>query len=251
MKKDQNLQHVQLPNHMSEQNNSLKPKDLLVYAYLKKYMNKDTKTCYPSLQKLHEDSGASINFLRASIQNLVNAGYISTTKVGRGTLYTFLKWQNFEPFSYEFLDDKNTSFSEKAYIVSVQQYMFKDKDTQTGTITYSNEDLAKRINITSRTIKKLDKSLKEKGILESCQLTQRNQETYLPINQKTFHLDKVQQAIVFILGNHESRIQSTEKDVSDSKIEIEAIKKVLTPEQHKAFEIEYEKLKKKESLSNK
>ena len=120
MKKDQNLQHVQLPNRMSEQNNSLKPKDLLVYAYLKKYMNKETKTCYPSLQKLHEDSGASINFLRASIQNLVNTGYISTTKIGRSTQYTFLKWQNFEPFSYEFLDDKNTTFSEKAYIVSVQ-----------------------------------------------------------------------------------------------------------------------------------
>ena len=129
--------------------------------------------------------------------------------------------------------------------------MFKNKDNQTGTITYSNEDLAKRINISSRTITRLNKSLKEKGLLDMVQLSQRNQETGLPINQKTFHLDKVQQAIVFILGNHESRIQDTEKDVSDSKIEIEAIKKVLTPEQRKAFELEKEKLKEKESLSNK
>ena len=138
MENEINKQHVQVPNDMTEQNIYLKPGDILIYATIKRHMDKDTKTCYPSLDTISRESGASINTVRASIQNLVNAEYIEVTPKGRGKLYRFLKWDKFEPFSYDFLDNKKLTFKEKAYILATQQYMFKKEETQDGVVTYNN-----------------------------------------------------------------------------------------------------------------
>ena len=186
MEKEINKQHVQVPNDMTEQNNSLKPGDLLIYATIKRHM---------------------------SIQNLINTNYIEVTPKGRGKLYRFLKWEEFEPFSYNFLDNKKLSFKEKAYILATQQYMFKNKDTQNGIVTYNNIELSKRINTSPSTISRLDSSLKEKEFLDINVLTQKDQETGLPIREKVFHLSKIEQAIVFILGNHEERIQENTNEI--------------------------------------
>lgn len=213
MEKEVNKHHVQVPNDMTEQNNSLKPGDLLIYATIKRHMDKDTKTCYPSLNTIAAESGASINTVRASIQNLINTQYIEVTQKGRGKLYKFLKWDKFEPFSYDFLDNKKLSFKEKAYILATQQYMFKNKETQNGIVTYNNIELSKRINTSPSTISRLDSSLREKEFLDINILTQKDQETGLPIREKVFHLSKIEQAIVFILGNHEERIQENTNEI--------------------------------------
>lgn len=213
MEKEINKHHVQVPNDMTEQNNSLKPGDLLIYATIKRHMDKDTKTCYPSLNTIAAESGASINTVRSSIQNLINTQYIEVTQKGRGKLYKFLKWDKFEPFSYDFLDNKKLSFKEKAYILATQQYMFKNKETQNGIVTYNNIELSKRINTSPSTISRLDSSLREKEFLDINILTQKDQETGLPIREKVFHLSKIEQAIVFILGNHEERIQENTNEI--------------------------------------
>ena len=223
MEKEINKQHVQVPNDMTEQNNSLKPGDLLIYATIKRHMDKDTKTCYPSLNVIAAESGASINTVRTSIQNLINTKYIEVTPKGRGKLYRFLKWDTFEPFSYDFLDNKKLSFKEKAYILATQQYMFKNKDTQNGIVTYNNIELSKRINTSPSTISRLDSSLKEKEFLDINILTQKDLETGLPIREKIFHLSKMEQAIVFILGDHEQRIESLEERLN--RLEQELCKK--------------------------
>lgn len=210
METKENKQHVQVPNKMTEENTYLKPGDLLIYATIKRYMNAETKTCFPSLNTIASDSGASINTVRNSIQNLVNSGYIEVTQKGRGKLYRFLKWDRFEPFSYDFLDNKSLSFKEKAYILATQQYMFKDEDTQEGIVTYNNVDLSKRLNVSPSTISRMDTALISKDLLKVNTLTQKDGETGLPIKQKIFRLNKLQQAIVFILGNHEDRIQNNE-----------------------------------------
>ena len=216
--------HVQVPNDMTEQNSYLKPADILIYATIKRHMNKETKTCYPSLSTISQESGASVNTVKASIQNLVNAEYIIVSKKGRGNLYTFLKWDKFEPFSYSFLDNKNLTFKEKAYILSAQQYMFKKEDTQDGIITYDNVELSKRLNISPTTISRLNDSLTIKKFLKINTLSQRNPETGLPIKEKVFHLSKIEQAIVFILKNHEERIKETEDKVKDNSNEISLLK---------------------------
>ena len=225
MEKEINKQHVQVPNDMTEQNNSLKPGDLLIYATIKRHMDKDTKTCYPSLDTISRESGASINTVRASIQNLVNAEYIEVTPKGRGKLYRFLKWDKFEPFSYDFLDNKKLTFKEKAYILATQQYMFKKEETQDGIVTYNNIELSKRLNISPSTVSRLDSTLQAKQILNINTLSQKDPETGLPIKEKVFHLSKIEQAIVFILGNHEERLRDTENKVETNTNEIDLLKK--------------------------
>jgi DNA-binding transcriptional regulator YhcF (GntR family) len=225
MEKEINKHHVQVPNDMTEQNNSLKPGDLLIYATIKRHMDKDTKTCYPSLNTIATESGASINTVRSSIQNLINTQYIEVTQKGRGKLYKFLKWDKFEPFSYDFLDNKKLSFKEKAYILATQQYMFKNKETQNGIVTYNNIELSKRINTSPSTISRLDSSLREKEFLDINILTQRDQETGLPIREKVFHLSKIEQAIVFILGNHEERIQENTNEIQLLKERMDKLEK--------------------------
>ena len=81
---------------------------------------------------------------------------------------------------------------------------------ENGITTYNNVELAKRLNISPATVSRMDTSLINKELLDINTLTQRDQETGLPIKQKVFHLNKLQQAIIFILGNHEQRIQNNE-----------------------------------------
>jgi Mn-dependent DtxR family transcriptional regulator len=225
MENEINKQHVQVPNDMTEQNIYLKPGDILIYATIKRHMDKDTKTCYPSLDTISRESGASINTVRASIQNLVNAEYIEVTPKGRGKLYRFLKWDKFEPFSYNFLDNKKLTFKEKAYILATQQYMFKKEETQDGVVTYNNIELSKRLNISPSTVSRLDSALQAKQILNINTLVLKDPETGLPIKEKVFHLSKIEQAIVFILGNHEERLRDTENKVETNTNEIDLLKK--------------------------
>lgn len=225
MKTEENKRHVQVPNDMTQEHNYLKPGDLLIYATIKRHMDKDTKTCYPSLEKISRESGASINTVRASIQNLVNAEYITVEKKGRGKLYRFLKWDEFEPFSYEFLDNVKLSYKEKSYLLATQQYMFKDSETQDGIITFSNVELAKRINVSPSTISRIDSSLEEKQYLDVTTLSQRDQQTELPIRRKSYHLSKFDQAVVFTLSNHEHRIQQTEDKVESLEERITKLEK--------------------------
>lgn len=236
MENELTKRHVQVPNDMTEQNNYLKPADILIYATIKRHMDKETKTCYPSLDTISKESGASINTVKNSIQNLINSEYITVSKRGRGKLYTFLKWDKFEPFSYNFLDNKNLTFKEKAYILSAQQYMFKKDDTQDGIITYDNIELSKRLNISPTTISRLNDSLIMKNFLKINTLSQRNPETGLPIKEKIFHLSKIEQAIVFILKNHEERLRQTENQVESNTNEIDLLKKKVAELEKKLAE---------------
>ena len=103
--------------------------------------------------------------------------------------------------------------------------MFKKEDTQDGVVTYNNIELAKRINISPSTISRLDSSLKEKDFLQINTLTQKDAESGLFIKEKVFHLSKIEQAIVFILKNHEERLRDTENKVENNTNEIDLLKK--------------------------
>ena len=89
-----NKQHVQLPNNMIKKD-GLEPRDLLVYAVLKKYMNNESKECFPSLETLSKESGYSINTIRNSIKLLQANNYISIRKEGRKNIYRFNPYKNF------------------------------------------------------------------------------------------------------------------------------------------------------------
>lgn len=215
-----NKQHVQLPNNMIKKD-GLEPRDLLVYAVLKKYMNNESKECFPSLETLSKESGYSINTIRNSIKLLQANNYISIRKEGRKNIYRFNPYKNFEPFSYDFLEfdlDPN----EKAYILASQQFMIKDQDG-IGKTTYSNETLSEKLNISSRTITRLDNSLVEKGYLNIVKTKAKDPETGLFINEKFFHLDELGQAIIWTLQKHDEEIEELKETTSSNSKDLKIV----------------------------
>lgn len=238
MKKDEltTLQHVQLPNNMTV-TKELDPKDLLIYVCIKRYMNKITKECFPSLETLVGVSGVSKPTVRKSIEKLKELGYIAVRREGRKNVYKFNGYKNFEPFSYAFLDKQDLSPNEKAYLIVSQQHMFKDIDGE-GKISYTDSELAEKINMSYNSVAKYNKSLKEKGYLDIIKTGKRDIETGLMVQEKMFHLNELEQAIVFALQNHEERIGKNESEIEVMK---KQLKVVL--ESNKKMEQENEELR--------
>lgn len=189
MEEEKSIQHVQLPNRMD-----LEPKDQLIYLTLKRYDNGCNK-CFPSLKILAKKSGAAINTVRDSIERLIEKGYITREKNGRGYKYTFNPYKNFEPFSYDFLDKEDISFTTKAYLCASQQYMFKDIEGL-GKISYSNSELSQLINMPKATISKCNRELVRKDYLTILKNHAKDLETNCKTDTKVFELNKFGQAIV-------------------------------------------------------
>ncbi len=74
-----NLQHVQVPR-MDISTEGLEHIDPLIYAYIKKYMNKDTKESFPAIKTLVKESGLYKDVITASISRLEAAGYIEVIR---------------------------------------------------------------------------------------------------------------------------------------------------------------------------
>lgn len=224
--------HIQLPNNMIKKD-GLEPKDLLIYMSIKTHMGYESKECYPSLATISKNSGYSINTIRKSIEVLVENKYISIRKEGRKNVYKFNPYKNFEPFSDEFLESDKLETNEKAYMIAAQQFLIKDQKG-IGKTTYSNEELADKLNISSKTISRMDKSLEKKGFLNIIKTNKKDPITGLFLNEKFFHLDELGQAVIWTLQKHENDIESlkekTESTASDLKIvlrENEMLKKRL------------------------
>ena len=233
-----NKQHVQLPNNMTN-HEDLSPKDLLVYTTIKRFMNKDTKSCFPSIATIVEKSGVSKPTVLKAIDKLEKFNYITISKHGRNNLYTFNSYKNFEPFSYEFLDRTDISVEEKSLIVVEQQLMFKDKEGF-GKITYTDLELSKKINMSYTSIVKHHKSLEQKGFMTTIKTSAKDSLTGISINEKIFHLNELGQAIIWTLQKHEDDInelkektESTAKDVDLLLKEIQRLNKRLDEVENK------------------
>jgi len=210
---NENLQHVQLPNSMTK-NSDLTPKDLLIYVSIKRHMNKDTKEAFPSQDTICKHASTTKPTVKKCIEKLVSLGYITIRKQGRQHVYKFNSHKNFEPFSYDFLDKEDVSFTTKAHILATQQYMFKDVDSM-GKLTYNDFQLSQLINSSPQTVARCNKELEDKGYLSVVATKAKDSDTGLKVNEKIFHLDALGQAIVFTLQQHEERLNRV-----DSKIEI-------------------------------
>lgn len=213
-------QHVQLPNNMADKD--LKPQDQLIYLGIKRHMN-TANVAYPSLTQIKKETGASIDTIRKCIESLVKKDYLTTEKDGRRTKYIFSKIKGFEPFSYDFLDKTDLTFTEKAYLAATQQLMFKDSEGY-GKVSYSNEQIANKINMSESTVARCNRSLANKEYLTIIENESRSLETGLPTNTKIFELNKLGQAVIWTLKNHEDRLQKVEETTTS---EIDALKKEI------------------------
>lgn len=214
-------QFTQLP---SGEKNQLTPIEKLVYVYLRRYMNEETKESFPSQERLAKDSGLSRSTIIKSIKSLIDLEYIekvySPTRV---THYRFKKLLHFEPFSYEFLDNKDIKPLDKAYIIASQEHMFKNEEGK-GKMLYTNRELSELINMPQATISKCNRSLVGDKILSLA--TDNNGEVV-----KTFNLSKVGQAIIWTLQKHEDDIDSLKKDNEYLHKKIDELEKQLNKQQ--------------------
>ena len=72
-------QHVQVP-HLTNNDLEITPKDLLIYACIRRYMNKDSKKSFPSLEIIAKDCGASRPTISKSIKLLEKYNYLKCIK---------------------------------------------------------------------------------------------------------------------------------------------------------------------------
>ena len=189
----------------------LDPKDKLIYIAIRRYMDKTTLEAFPSYATITKDTSAAAKTIKKCIDNLVREGYLETRKEGRKIIYKFNNKKQFEPFSYDFLDKPDLSFTEKSYIIASQQYMFKDEEE--GKINYNNRELSKLINMPESTISKCNRSLERKGYLEgSSEIV------------KKFQLRELDQLFIWKFKEQDEKIQKNSEDIDYLKRELKRIK---------------------------
>lgn len=203
-------------NENEEPQPNLTPKDKLIYVALRRYMDKSSMEAFPSYARITKDTGAAAKTIKNSVDKLVNEGYLKTRKDGRKIVYIFNNKKKFEPYSWDFLDRQDLSFTEKSYLVASQQYMYKDENTETGKISYTNKELSKIIKMPESTISRVNHSLETKGFLEGASLP-----------TKSFDLRKLDQIFIWKLKEQDEKIAQNTKDINNNKERIIQLEKAL------------------------
>lgn len=208
----------------NESERTLKKGDKVVYAAIRRNMNAETRSCFPSIHTIKALSGCGQAKVTQAIKRLEKAGFLTIgaqiTPAGRVcNLYTFPETsfdKSFEMFTYEFLDmDLPTNVKE--YYMDVQHYFLDDgsKEKGVGRCNYSNAEIARRTGWSIPTVKKNNALLIEKGLLTEEVLPEKDQ-AGLPIVQKQFDLDGLHQAALWAKAVTEQITKNTD--------DIEAIK---------------------------
>lgn len=209
---EKSQQHVQVPDPVKEKK-ELKPIDYLVYANIRRYMNKDTKTCWPSLATIAKDCQCSVPTIRTSIKRLHKEGLLDIIKrKGQSDMYRFKELlKNFERFTPEFLDNPELTPEEKAYLIGLHSQSYKNEDY--AVTTYSNQEIADNLNMPIRTVQYYNKSLQEKEIMTEIATSVKDAAGF-NVAAKAVDMHKIGQAILYInkrVDDHEDRITNLEK----------------------------------------
>lgn len=202
-------QYVIYP-HNEDSHLSLSPGDKLIYLAIRRYMNKESMEAFPSYARITKDTGAAAKTIKKSVDRLINEGYLETRKEGKKIIYKFNNKRQFEPFSYDFLDKQDLTFTEKSYIVATQQYMYKDDEK--GNVSYTNKELSQLINMSESTISRCNHSLEVKGYLEGASD---------PI--KRFQLRELDQLFIWKFKEQDERIQKNSEDIEYLKKELKRL----------------------------
>lgn len=93
-----------------------------------------------------------------------------------------------------------------------------------GKISYSNEVLADKINCSTRSIYRYDRSLQEKNYLTIVDNKMRDLETGCLTKTKIFNLNDYSQQIVFILRAHHDQIIENTNAIAALKEEVKELR---------------------------
>lgn len=85
------MQHVQIPNELVnlKRDKKLEQGDQVIFAAVKKYMNANTRECFPSITTLAKDLKCSRTKILAAIDRLCTCGLMEK-KTNSGSRNTYL-----------------------------------------------------------------------------------------------------------------------------------------------------------------
>lgn len=123
-------------------------------------------------------------------------------------------------FTDEFLD-MDLNIKVKEYYMDIQPYLY-GKESGVGKTTYSNTKLAELTGLSIPTIKKYNTILIEKNLLSE-EVTDKRDTAGLPIVQKSFDLNGLQQAALWVKAVTE-QVTTNTADIEDLKMSNEEMK---------------------------
>lgn len=111
-------------------------------------------------------------------------------------------------FTYEFLD-MDLPINVKEYYMDIQQWLV-DKETGVGKCYYSNAEIAKKTGRDIKSVKKYNTELIKKGYLQEAPMENQRDAYGLPVIQKSFNLEDLNQAQLWVKAVNQSMQQTTE-----------------------------------------
>lgn len=236
------MKHTEIPQNFNW--NQLEWCDQLVFAQIKRFMNSETRSCYPTLEKIHDLTGLSHQFLKDSIKRLSSFGLIQITRrKGTSNIYYFPpETDQFEMFSETFLDLK-LPIKVKEYYMKLQKFLF-DKGEKISYTQYSDSEIAKMVGLSLPTVKKYNLILQESGYLNT-EITTYKDEAGFSIRQLNFDMEKLGQFGLWVKAVTEQVTENTE-DIATLKSKIDEYeKRIKSLERYyhigDAKEVQYEK----------
>lgn len=223
------IKHTRVPNEI-DRRGDLEQGDKVIYAAIRRYMNKTSRECFPSLSTIATTLQCSRTKIIKAIERLVATGLLEKTNDGRKNHYRFPETEfdkKFEAFTDEFLE-LDIPLNIKEYYMDVQHF-FRDKDKRNGKgkCGYSNAELARRTGITVPSVKKYNTYLIERGYMQEEQ-TELKDAAGFPVVQKIFDLNKFQQAALWAKAVTEQITKNTadienvqqEQDKTNKRVEL-------------------------------
>ena len=218
------MQHVQIPNELInlKREGKLEQGDQVIFASIKKYMNCDTRECFPSITTISKNLKCSRTKILSAIDRLCECNLLQKiSKPGLHNIYKFLRTefdQFFEMFTEDFLKI-DIPLNVKEYYMGIQQFLY-DKDSGVGKCSFSNTKLAQKLGISIASVKKYNTYLINHGYLEE-ETTNKTDEAGLPVIQKNFNLTGLQQAALWVkvvtetVQKHDTEIEELKRKVAE------------------------------------
>lgn len=224
------MQHIEVPHELVnlKRQGKLEQGDQVIFAAIKKYMKNESRECYPSITTIAKDLKCSRSKIISAINRLCECNLLKKTcgPLGSHNTYVFTRTEfdnYFEMFTKEFLLI-DMPLNIKEYYMGIQQFLY-GKETGVGRCSFSNVQLAEKLGISVVSVKKYNTYLINNGFLEE-ETTSKTDSAGLPIIQKNFNLNGLQQAALWVKAVTEQITMNT-ADIEDMKDEISSLRKEL------------------------
>lgn len=141
------MKHTEVPNEISNlrDRNQLEHGDKIIYATIRRYMNKETRDCFPAISTIAIKLNCSKTKVLSAIKRLLDTKLLEKHIDGRKNHYYFPLTEfdkHFEMFTDEFLD-LDLPLNVKEYYMDIQPFLY-GKETGIGKCSFSNAELARR-----------------------------------------------------------------------------------------------------------